>query len=562
MLFRSGPVGDGAVRNLLVPLAGRVGSGGIVLGARCTPVRFDALQVGAVALGPTRLPLCPDGPGLIWSDGGRVRAAALIEAPRLRGTIGATPAEVAAARLRVTPAGFESRTVDLALGPHRLAAASLDGRFTAAGIAGRFAGTEARLANVPLRVDEGAGSWTLAGGRLRLDGSLRVSDTAEAPRFHPLVSRDFALTLAGNRVEAAAWLDDPETGTRVTRATVAHDLAAGRGRAELDVPGISFGPDYQPDQLTRLTTGVVALVNGTVAGRGEIAWGPDGVTSSGRFGTADMDLAAPFGPVEGLATSVQFIDLLGLVSAPGQEARVALVRTGIDVYDGVVRYQLLPDLRVRVEAGRWPFAGGELLLRETVLDFAEGSEKRLTFDVRGLDAARFIASMEFENIAATGTFDGVVPMIFDRSGGRIEGGRLAARAEGGTLSYIGALTDRELGAYGKLAFDALKALRYSKLDIALDGSLDGEFVAGIELDGIAREAANPGGIAGYVIGQLAKIPFEFNINVRGPFRALLATARSLEDPSLLIQDVLPQEIRDAAALTTSVQTRESEEVRE
>ena len=53
----------------------------------------------------------------------------------------------------------------------------------------------------------------------------------------------------------------------------------------------------------------------------------------------------------------------------------------------------------------------------------------------------------------------------------------------------GALTEAQLGAYGKLAFDALKSLRYNKLTINLDGALDGEFVAGIELDGIARDAA-------------------------------------------------------------------------
>ena len=47
-----------------------------------------------------------------------------------------------------------------------------------------------------------------------------------------------------------------------------------------------------------------------------------------------MDLAAPFGPVEGLATRIDFTDLLGLTSAPAQEARVRLIRAGIDVYDG------------------------------------------------------------------------------------------------------------------------------------------------------------------------------------------------------------------------------------
>ena len=66
------------------------------------------------------------------------------------------------------------------------------------------------------------------------------------------------------------------------------------------MPGITFGEGLQPEELTRLTEGVIALVNGTLRGRGEINWSGGGkVTSTGDFSTADMDLAAPFGPVTG-----------------------------------------------------------------------------------------------------------------------------------------------------------------------------------------------------------------------------------------------------------------------
>jgi hypothetical protein len=407
------------------------------------------------------------------------------------------------------------------------------------------------------------------GGEVEVAGGLTVADEMDPPRFFPLASTDFRLTLDENQIAAAGWLFDPDNGTRVTQATIRHNLVTGRGNAVLDVPGIRFDVDYQPEQLTRFTTGVVALVNGVLRGQGEIRWSPEGTTSAGTFSTENMSLAAAFGPVEGLNTTVRFTDLLGLTTAPGQLANVGVIRTGIDVFDGNIRYQLLPNQRVRVEAGRWPFAGGELALEETILDFSRPTTKRLVFRVTGLDAARFIQQMEFSNITATGTFDGIIPMEFDERGGRIVGGRLSARPEGGTLSYIGELTDKQLGAYGKLAFDALKSLRYNKLSINLDGDLAGEFVAGIELDGIARDTAltsvnTGGGIRGMVtrraLGQLAKIPFEFNITIRGPFRALIATARSLEDPSNLIQTALPPELRERPVIT-DVQTKESEPVR-
>ena len=566
----SGPFNDGRVDGLSVPISGRVGAGGFAFGEACTTVSFRALQAAGLRLGATTLPLCPLGRAIVSrTAGGSLQAGASIRNPRLAGLLGTTPitATAADARFDLAGPGFASSDVSVRLGRadavQRLDLARLSGSFDGRGVVGRFAGGSGKLANVPLLLGAAAGNWSVLRGDLRVDGGMTVVDEADPSRFFPLATDDFRLSLIDNRIEASGWLRDPETSTRVTRVDIAHDLRSSTGGATLDVPGIRFDQRFQPEQLTRLTTGVVALVDGLVTGRGRIDWGPEGTRSSGSFGTEKMDLAAPFGPVTGLATKVDFTDLLGLVSAPGQVAQVGRIQAGIDVFDGLVRYQLLPRQRVRVEAGEWPFAGGTLRLDETVLDFSRETNKRLVFQVSGLDAARFVAQMEFSNIAATGIMDGTIPMEFDQSGGRIVGGRLVARPEGGTVSYIGELSDKQLGAYGKLAFDALKSLRYSKFTINLDGSLEGEFLAGIELDGVARNRPTPigGGFAGAVVnrvlGEVARIPFEFNIQVRGPFRALIATTRSFEDPSLLIQPVLPESLRDLPTSVT-VQPDESE----
>ncbi|HEY0028590.1 MAG TPA: YdbH domain-containing protein [Allosphingosinicella sp.] len=581
-----GPFDNGAVTGLTLPVSGRLdGRGGFAFGEGCVSARFDTLRVSTLRLGAASLPLCPTGRALLWkTPGGGVQGGATVQPVRLAGRLGTTPINLAAARLLFGLEGpnFTASNLAVRLGSgeaiNRFDAATFSGRFGKSGIAGAYAGLDAKLAAVPLLLSKGAGNWSLRGGALEMTGGYTVADAADPARFYPLEARDLRLTLRDNLIRANSWLYDPETGTRILQAGISHSLATGRGRAELDVPGIAFDKDYQPEQLTRLTTGVVALVNGVLKGRGEIAWDGKATTSSGTFGTDDMDFAATFGPVEGFRTQVHFTDLLGLTSAPNQVAETDLIRTGIDVFDGKIRYQLLPGLRVKVEAGAWPFAGGELQLEETILDFSKPTAKQLTFRVVGLDAALFIQQMEFSNISATGTFDGVIPMVFDERGGRIVGGSLVARAPGGTLSYIGELTDKQLGVYGKLAFDALKSMRYSKLTIGLDGALEGEFVAAIELDGIARNTAlttaPSGGISGLVanraLTQLAKIPFEFNINVRGPFRSLLATMRSLEDPTNLIQSILPEKLRPRDPLAPAetpqpqnktVQPQESETVR-
>jgi translocation and assembly module TamB len=567
-----GPFNDGRVTGLVLPVSGRFGAGGFAFGERCLTAGFRSLQAGGLRLGPTRLPLCPIGRALIWQAGqGRVQGGGLVPNPRLAGQLGQSPVSLAASQLRfgLAEPGFAGSNVAIRLGRagavNRLDIGTLSGRFNARGVVGGFAALSGKLANVPLLLSEGRGSWRVQGGNVEAGGSLLVADEMNPPRFYPLVTRDFRLTLRDNQIAAAGWLDDPQTGTRIAHADIGHSLITGRGRALLEMPGIAFDDKYQPEELTRLTTGVVALVKGVLRGEGRISWDEKGSASSGTFSTDDMDFAAAFGPVEGFSTTLHFTDLLGLASAPGQLAQTGLIRTGIDVFDGRIRYQLLPGLKVKVESGRWPFAGGELILEETILDFSKPSAKLLTFRVVGLDAARFVQQMEFSNISATGTFDGIIPMVFDERGGRIVGGHLVAREAGGTLSYIGELTGKDLGVYGKLAFDALKSLRYNRLVVDLNGSLEGEFIAGIQLDGVARDpsltVAPAGGISGMVAGralnQLAKIPFKFNITVKGPFRTLLATTRSLEDPTNLIQSVLPDLLRNQPT-TTTVQPEESE----
>lgn len=571
----TGPLQGGRVEALTIPVSGRFAGGGFAFGEGCVPASFASFRYQNLEIGRTRLRLCPDGRALVWkAPGGAVRGGFAVPEPRIAASIGGTPLALAADRLRfgLDRMDFTVSGLEAAIGAEaprtRIAIDTLSGRFGDA-VIGSFEGLSGQVGSVPLLVDQGRGDWRLAGGMLAAEGHVRLTDAQDPSRFHPLESDDFRLTLSGSRLEAGGWLHDPETGIRVTQASIGHDLSTGAGEAVLDVPGIDFAVGgLQPDDLTRLTVGVVALVDGTVTGRGRIAWDSQGVTSTGRFATADMDLAAPFGPVEGLSTAIEFTDLLGLVSAPGQLAEIDLVRAGIDIYDGRVAYQLLPDYRVRIAEGTWPYAGGTLHLKPTLLDFSQPSTKYLTFRVVGLDAARFVQQMEFSNIAATGTFDGVVPIVVDQAGASIVDGRLSARPPGGTLSYIGELTDRDLGVYGKLAFDALKALRYSRFDILLNGALGGEFITNVELDGVARDPELTGitgggireAVARRALGQLARIPFEFNIRIQGPFQALMATARSFDDPSALIEQALPGMLRGLPVEPTNVQDDESEDM--
>src|SRR3546814_7797745 len=107
-----------------------------------------------------------------------------------------------------------------------------------------------------------------------------------------------------------------------------------------------------------------------------MAWGPEGVTGPGSLGPDATQFPAAFVPVQVLASETHFTDLLNMVSAPGQTATIASVNPGVAATDGVIRYRLLGPTQVQIDGGRWPFAGDELGLEPTMLDFAEHRQRR------------------------------------------------------------------------------------------------------------------------------------------------------------------------------------------
>lgn len=558
-----GPFPDGRVKALRLPIDGRVGPGTrFAFGTSCLVVGWEFAQFGALSLNRARLPVCPTGPAIIAKAGnGPLQTNARLGATTLNGRLGGSPFRLSTAQGRFSGERFAIDRLAARLGrseaPILFDANRLDGSFAGSGINGSFAGGKAIIGHVPLLLDQGAGKWRLYRSDLTVDARAMVSDRAENPRFFPLRSDDLHLTIADNRVRATGTLEHPGSGARVINVSLEHLLASGAGHADLDVPALTFGPGLQPDELTRLTQGVIALVQGTISGRGRIDWNNSGkVTSTGDFTTAGLDLAAPFGPVTGIKGTIHFSDLLALTTPPGQVFTAETINPGILVEDGRIQYQVLPGQLVKIERGEWPFMGGRLVLRETVLNFARPTPKRLTFEVIGLDANTFVSRMGFKDISASGIFDGVLPMIFDENGGRIVGGRLDSRPGGGSLQYDGAVNRANLGMMGGIAFDALRDLRFKTMIIRLDGDLAGEFAARLAIDGVGLGQTKTQKI---IRGLLARIPIKMNVNISGPFRALIAMAKSFNDPRQVVGDVLPAPLESIPGITTEVRRLDEEQ---
>jgi hypothetical protein len=110
---------------------------------------------------------------------------------------------------------------------------------------------------------------------------------------------------------------------------------------------------------------------------------------------------------------------------------------------------------------------------------------------------------------------------------------------------------------GNIAFNALRDLRFKSMIIRLDGDLAGEFAARLSIDGAGiGQSTNTQRL---IRSLLKKIPLRLTVNITGPFRALIATAKAVKDPRDLIKDVLPRPLDDVPGITTEVRNVEEQQ---
>lgn len=533
----SGAIPGGRVEALAVPLDGNWSSrNGLAVWRKCVELRFERLDLSELRFDRDKLAICPPrGGAIVRSTAGGIRAVAGLAGLDMAGKLGSSPVRIKSGPTALAwPGKMKVRDIAVALGPAGYVSdfriGRIDGQLGDT-ITGRFEEVDMQLDAVPLDVLGAAGAWQFADGVLTLsEGSFRLEDREQVDRFQPLVARDASLGLADNVITAEARLREPQSLREIVRTELRHDLTTGVGSADLFADGVRFDGRLQPDTLTYLALGVIANASGEVRGTGRIDWNEQDVTSTGNVTTDSLDFAAAFGPVQGLSGTVEFTDLLGLVTAPDQELRIAAINPGIEVNDGILTFAIEPDYVLRVEGAHWPFMGGLLTLQPVMMTIGSDEVLRYTLLIDELDAGRFLERIEMENLSATGQFEGTIPLVFDEDGGRIEGGSLVSLPPGGNISYVGELTYEDLSAMGNFAFDALRSLDFKRMQIGIDGSLEGELVTHVTFDGLGQgELAS----RNFVTRQVAKLPIRFMVNIRAPFFRLVTSVRSLYDAEYL-----------------------------
>ena len=198
---------SGRTQALRLPIEGQIGRGGsFAFGTSCAVVSFNYLQMSAVQLGPTRLPVCPIGPAMVSkTPNGPVLASARLPSPVLNGRLGSSPFHLQAANGQIVGQRFGFNRLAMRLGqaasPVLFDAARLNGRM-GRDLSGDFTGATASIGKVPLQLSDGVGKWLYRNKDLVVDASRLVSDRDPNARFYPLKSNNAHFTIAGDYVRA------------------------------------------------------------------------------------------------------------------------------------------------------------------------------------------------------------------------------------------------------------------------------------------------------------------------------------------------------------------------
>ncbi|MGD2132941.1 MAG: YdbH domain-containing protein [Maricaulaceae bacterium] len=341
--------------------------------------------------------------------------------------------------------------------------------------------------------------------------SARYQDTAPLARFAAATLSAQAAIDAGVATGALEVVD--MQGRELARADFRHALAEGAGEAAFATPDFAFARrGYQLSDVFPVLQGVIVDASGGARASGAMAWSDAGLSGEAEISLDDLSFDTRYGRIEGLDTRFEIADLFGLRTGAPQEVRVALIDSGAPLQNGVFSIELPGGAAVRIVDGRFPFAGGELLVEPAEIRWGE-PEPGFDLVVEEVDLEALNALLRPPNLYVTGVVNGRLPIVARERSVYIVGGELISTGAG-LIAYTGRKpSEVEARAESiELAFDALENFHYDQLRMTLDGDVAGWLDIGFHFDG-----HNPDVYDGY--------PFVFNLNASAEFAALFLSQR-------------------------------------
>jgi len=523
-------------------------------GTDCLALRTGGVRSGTLSFEPFAVSLCPDEGRLLRREAGATTGRAQIGDVRIafsgKDTAGSVALDGARAdwtltdhfRIRIAA---DSATVPLTLPSGNLRLNTAAPRFDiellpqAPRIMASLDNSRISGSLVPARV--AAEKLTFEGFAepmgLRASGNyrnVRVTDlNPDDPIYEPLQA-DGSYQWRGARLTSQGEIRLADTPYRLATARMDMDVFSLDGFLTLEGDRLQFDPDgLQPGDISGRVVGFFTEASGTVTPRADLT-----LTAGKLAGTGSVLLdrlswiTLRFGSVDEVSGLVEFDDLLGLTTAPGQTLSVLEINPGIPLRNGELNFQLLGAEEARLEAASWPFAGGMLEIQPTRWTVKANLETVIA-ELKEIELARLVELLQVPDLRITGTASGRFPVTISGADVLIRDARLEVAEGGGVVQYTGAAGEQAGMADKKaeMTFDALRNLRFSVLSMTVNGNLLGNLRVDTEMLG-----SNPDVLE----GQL----FQMNIGVEGALIPLInKTTRLLSGQEVedFVIDLMRQE---------------------
>lgn len=161
----------------------------------------------------------------------------------------------------------------------------------------------------------------------------------------------------------------------------------------------------------------------------------------------------------------------------------------------------LKNRDLTVDRFSMPALGGLLSIEPETVNIDQRPVK-FTLEVKNLDLAQLLDSLNYPQLSGTGTLTGKLPLRLALDSIELKDGKLTG-TRSGVLRYQGPVSDNE-----NLAFSALRNLQYHSLQAKLNYQPDGHYHVGLRLEG-----KNPQVLSGHAVA--------FNLSLNGLLPDLL-----------------------------------------
>ena len=341
----------------------------------------------------------------------------------------------------------------------------------------------------------------------RLQLTQHISDPEQMLLFSPVTAAGEG-ELDGDDAVFTYTLTTPE-GYRLGVGTGAHNMKTASGETVITIENLTFVPiGLQPNKISPALKGIVDAADGAVHGQLMFGWGPDALTSSANLELDNISFNGPTRAVtrtRNLNGSIQLTDLLPIATNGIQTITVAGVNLdALKLETGVMEFSMPGDDTFVLQRGEFPWFGGTIGVYDAKASFAGQAE--IPMRAQSIDLKQVLEYINVEGLSGEGQLSGSLPLVFEEGRASIVNGVLKADGPG-VVRYKGAASEQAAaaGENADVAFDLLQDLRYSELEVTVDGALDGALKFGMRFEGVGDVSIRN--------GVLNDVPVIYRINL-------------------------------------------------